>query len=218
MHLSGRQYPGYSQQFPKTTTALQISASFGLESITQELLRRGATVLAKDEKRWTALHRASENGNQRIVELLLNNGLNIDSLVKHGGTALHRATKNGHEQLLRFLIDRKAAIHIEDQYGGTALHRAAKTDTEGLYICCLTVVLILIGSITQKLCRDCLMRKNPNFVVPVRLIVWFGRVCLQPWAFLSKLRSRLRNFMVGWPYMKLLIRCHSAFNQKVGSC
>ena len=126
MHLSGRQYPGYSQQFPKTTTALQISVSFGLESITQELLRRGATVSAKDENGWTALHRASENGHQRIVELLLNNGLNIDSLVKHGGTALHRATKNGHEQLLRFLIDRKAAIHIEDQYGGTALHRAAK--------------------------------------------------------------------------------------------
>lgn len=136
MHLSGRHYPGYSQQFPKTTTALQLSASFGLEFITLELLSRGNTVSAEDENGWTALHRASEHGHQRIVELLLDNGLSIDSSAKHGGTALHRAAKNGHEQLLRFLIDRKATIHIEDQYGGTALHRAAKHG-HGRIVCLL---------------------------------------------------------------------------------
>jgi hypothetical protein len=38
MHLSVCKYPGYSQQFPKDATALQVSSAFDLEGTTKELL------------------------------------------------------------------------------------------------------------------------------------------------------------------------------------
>ena len=127
MHLSWHTATaGYSQKFPKKTTALQISASFGLGQISRKLIALGIPIDAADDHGWTASHRAAENGYQAIVELLLDNGQNIDASAEDGSTVLHRAAKSGHESLVRCLLTRGADLDVQDQYGGTALHRACE--------------------------------------------------------------------------------------------
>lgn len=118
MHLLPQKFANSSQLFPKDVTALQVAASFGLETVVNELLIRGASTSVQDENGWTALHRASENGHKNVVELLISTGADVNVVAQLGGTPLHRAAKNGHESVARMLIE-KGSMGQKHQHGAT---------------------------------------------------------------------------------------------------
>jgi Ankyrin repeats (3 copies) len=125
-------YRGYTQDFQRNVTGLQVAASFGLEKITSILLEKGADVAAENSYSKTALHWAAQNGHEAVVRLLLEKGADVAAEDRDRRTALHRAALSGHEAVVRLLLEKGADIAAEDSYRRTALHRAALSGHEAV--------------------------------------------------------------------------------------
>ena len=79
-HIPRCKFKGYTLQFPRDVSDLQIAASFGLKEIAKVLIERGANVAAENSNGETSLHSAASNGYMEVVEILLNNDAECQAL------------------------------------------------------------------------------------------------------------------------------------------
>jgi ankyrin repeat protein len=128
-HISQHRYKGYTQNFPKNLTALQVIASLGLKEIARILLAAKADVNAADSYGRTALQAAAERGHLEIVERLLAAKANVNAADSHGRTALQAAAGSGHLEIVERLLASKADVNAAaaDSHGRTALQAAAES-------------------------------------------------------------------------------------------
>lgn len=141
MHPSSYRQPGYSQNFVKGVTGLQIASSFGLANIVLRLVRHGVDTTDTDDDKRTALHRAAENGHDEVVLILLEHGAEVNAQeAKYDQTPLHLAALNGHKAVVQTLLESDADAKMKDSDGWMPIHVAAWTGNE-------EVARVLLGKI-----------------------------------------------------------------------
>jgi ankyrin repeat protein len=90
------------------------------------LIKRGASVVIKDQNSRTVLHEASKNGLAQLVDAIL---ITDDSLINaqdaDGNTALHHSSIGGHPEITSLLIKHNIDVSIGDKFNAQALFRAA---------------------------------------------------------------------------------------------
>ena len=132
---------GYSQWYPKKTTALHLTARFGLSLISEKVLpcqlhELAIAVASKDSYHQTPLYLAAVHGHFGMAKLLLDKGSDVNA---QGGsnsgtffTVLQAASGEGHEQIVKLLINKGADVNA--QFGGprswTALQKASERGHE----------------------------------------------------------------------------------------
>ena len=110
------------------TTPLICAAVSGHVQVVGELIRAGARVNAKDNRKQTALHRASWWGHSSVVATLIEAGANLNEQDENGMTPLMKAAVSGHVQVIRELIRAGADVNAKNNFEETALHRASWWD------------------------------------------------------------------------------------------
>jgi ankyrin repeat protein len=101
------------------------AAKAGKTKRAERLLKKGASIEAKDNGGWTALMFAAWNGNTPTCAFLLDKGANINAKDNNGATALMRAAWNGHTQTCALLLEHNASIEAKSNGDGTVLRIAA---------------------------------------------------------------------------------------------
>ncbi len=96
---------------------LHQAAQMGHEKVAEVLLRAGAEVDAKDNRRNTALSLAAQMGHEKVVEVLLKAGAAINGGF---GLPLHLAAQRGHEKVAEVLLRAGAEVN-NDHHGATPL-------------------------------------------------------------------------------------------------
>jgi ankyrin repeat protein len=91
----------------------------------ERLIKKGATIEAKDKDGWTALMLAAVNGHTDTCTMLIKNGADVNAKSNYGTTALMYAVANGHTETCALLLEKGADVNAKDNAGKTALHRAA---------------------------------------------------------------------------------------------
>jgi ankyrin repeat protein len=99
----------------------------GYENAVEELLVRGAAILAADEKGHKLLQLAVESRSPQMVTLLLNRGAAMCAQDRRGRTTLHLAAERGTQKMIRLLeasvVDRlgRTTLYLSTQlgYGGS---------------------------------------------------------------------------------------------------
>ena len=94
-------------------TPLHIAAQFGYQDIAEQLIAKGANVLAKNHQRKTPLHIAARYNQTKIIRLLLANNSNVDAEDFDGildSTPLHEASEMGHLNSAEILVYRGADL------------------------------------------------------------------------------------------------------------
>jgi ankyrin repeat protein len=86
-------YENYSQEYPKDSTGLHLTARFGLSIVLEAMLpsQEKETALAlerRDSDGHTLLYLAAEHGHQRMVKLLLDKGADVNAQGGYYGNAL----------------------------------------------------------------------------------------------------------------------------------
>ena len=107
-------------------TALHLAALGGDEALARELLRRGATVDARDHTLHTPLHLACLGGHAPLAELLLEGGAAADAPNRAQVTALHLAARGGLSSVVRKLLAAGASATAQDNLKESPLHKAAE--------------------------------------------------------------------------------------------
>lgn len=102
-------------------TPLHSAASNGHQTVVELLLKKGATVDAKDEGGLTSLHYASHNGHFEYVELLIQYRANVNATDYNGISALQRPYATGNLKVLSLLINCGAEVNHKDNEGVTPL-------------------------------------------------------------------------------------------------
>ncbi|KAH7345940.1 hypothetical protein BKA66DRAFT_325499 [Pyrenochaeta sp. MPI-SDFR-AT-0127] len=124
-------YPKYSQEYPKDSTGLHLTARFGLLTVLEALLlnqvRKTALVLERrDGYGQTPLYLAAQHGHQRMVKLLLDKGADVNAQGGSYGNALYAASVKGHEQVVKLLLDKGADVDARSYLYGNALYGASE--------------------------------------------------------------------------------------------
>ena len=128
-------HEGYSQQYPKNTTGLHLTAQLGLSLISEKVLLCQVhdltiALASKDSYLQTPLYLAALYGNFGMAKLLLDKGSDVNTLNTqngHGLTALWIASSRGHEQIVRLLLDNGADVNAVCGQWGTALQVASSS-------------------------------------------------------------------------------------------
>jgi len=76
-------------------TGLHLAAYFGIETIVQLLLEKGADVNAADQGGWTPLYQASRIGHIDVVKLLLEKGADVNAADQADGRHYTRPLGSG---------------------------------------------------------------------------------------------------------------------------
>jgi ankyrin repeat protein len=111
---------------------LQLAATLGFISITEELLRENADANTKNNIGRMALSYAANNGHEAVVRQLLEHQAEVNAKDNYGGTALHYAAGYGHEAVVRLLLGHQADVNENDDDRGTALRYAAENGHEAV--------------------------------------------------------------------------------------
>jgi hypothetical protein len=124
-------YPEYSQQYPKNSAGLHLTARFGLAIVLEALLPNQVGETApilerRDSEGHTLLYLAAEHGHQRMVKLLLDKGADVNAQGGDYGNALQAASKGGREQIVKLLLDKGADVNAQGRRYGNALQAASK--------------------------------------------------------------------------------------------
>ena len=106
-------------------TPLIFAADRGHVQVVGELIRAGARVNAKDNRKQTALYWASWSGHSSVVTTLIEAGANLNEQDVDGMTPLIRAAVIGHVQVVGELIRAGARVNAKDNRKQTALHWAS---------------------------------------------------------------------------------------------
>ena len=87
------------------------------------LLRKGVSINAVDNRGWTPLHSAVYTKDVDIVKLLINNdNVDVNIVNNHGRTPLHLAALMGYAEITKLLLDTgKVKTDIKDRDGMTPL-------------------------------------------------------------------------------------------------
>lgn len=140
MLSSGNKWSDYSQNFPKRTTGLHLTARFGLLYLSERLILQPSWNIdiaanSKDEYSHTPLWYAAQAGQEAVVKLLLETGkAEVDSKDRYNRTPLFEAAVNGHQGVVKLLFETgKANIDVKDtSFGQTPLLWAADNGHEGV--------------------------------------------------------------------------------------
>jgi hypothetical protein len=137
----------YSQQFPRQTTGLHLSAYFGLDEVAQALLNSGHQPNCKDSNGrtplwWSAkndydavtkilctkdnvtLHLMTREGERDLVKVLLKSGYNVNTTDFRRRTPLHNAIALGNTELVTDLLSAGAEVDAKDMNGATPIRLA----------------------------------------------------------------------------------------------
>ena len=85
-------------------TSLMSASYVGAQPLVEDLLRRGATVDARDERAYTALTFAAQAGHVEVVRRLLAAGADLEARDELGDTPLLMAAWSGHADVVRLLL------------------------------------------------------------------------------------------------------------------
>jgi Ankyrin repeats (3 copies) len=139
MSISEFKYGDYSQRFPRHTTGLHLTTSFGLLYLLERLLSemgRNIDVVAdsKDDFGRTPLWWAAQRGHEAVVKLLVaRDDVAADSNDNDGRTPLSGAAGGGHEAVVKLLVARDdVAADSKDKLGRTPLSGAAEGGHEAV--------------------------------------------------------------------------------------
>ena len=121
MHSFTYQYGSSGARSISRSPALQVAASFGMETIASSLINGGADVEGRSSDGWTALMVAAWNGHIGMVKLLLAEGADIESKNNDNWTALHFAGRKHQLGIMRLLLESRANIESTNNYGWTTL-------------------------------------------------------------------------------------------------
>ena len=95
----------YTRKWPTYMTGVHLAAYFGLNEVTNTLLRNGVPLNSKDSDGRTPLWYAAKNGHVAVVQLLLaKDSIDLDSKDTRGLTPLSWAAWNGHEAMVKLLL------------------------------------------------------------------------------------------------------------------
>ena len=84
-----------------------------MTDIVHLLLKHGANVNAKDNKKWTAMHIACSIGHIEIAELLVQHQAQIDALNERESTPLHLASQNNMTDIVHLLLKHGANVNAK---------------------------------------------------------------------------------------------------------
>ena len=107
-----------------SNTPLHLACLYHKTKIAKCLLENGASITARNSKKWTALDCASSVGAVECVKLLLDFDAPINPLDLAKQTPLHLAALNGHPEVVALLLQKGADIGLEDHSGHNPLESA----------------------------------------------------------------------------------------------
>ncbi|CAG9971815.1 unnamed protein product [Clonostachys byssicola] len=108
----------------KSTSALSLAASYGLESSVKLLLQYRANVNWLNDKSQTPLCFAAEKGHENIIRILINHDAELNPFQSAGKSALCYASEAGYESIVRLLIAEGANVNSQDEEERTPLLHA----------------------------------------------------------------------------------------------
>ena len=106
------------QNYAYGSTPLMLANECNDISIVEALIKRGATINARNKKGQTTLITASIKGNTQIVHALLDAGANVEETWPDGGTALYEAAQQGHDKIVQELINSDANVNYSSTHNG----------------------------------------------------------------------------------------------------
>lgn len=110
-------------------TPLHVAAYAGHYSSTERLLKAGANVDARtDRKRLTPLHIAAERGHAHIVKILLANKADPHARSRSGSTPLYRSPRGGSLEVLDMLRAHGGDVSVHTWDYHTPLHEAVEAN------------------------------------------------------------------------------------------
>ena len=105
--------------------ALTLASKWNQAATVQALLKRGASIEARDDISWTALMWASLQGRADVVAVLLDAGASFQAVDADGNTPLMLAASRGRADVVRILLAHGANPHARNAAGDTAATLAA---------------------------------------------------------------------------------------------
>jgi ankyrin repeat protein len=135
LSVSDFKHQGYSQNYPKRTTGLHVTALFGLPIVSKKFISRlgkeaAVYVNAMDSIGQAPLLLAARAGHEGMVKLLINTGADINALAVHYGNALRGASEGGYEKIVMILLNAGADIEALGGEYGSALYAASDSGHE----------------------------------------------------------------------------------------
>lgn len=121
------EYATHYGQAYKGMRALHMCAIFGLDELTQRLLRNSDLVDINEATHgeWTALHWAARHGSEKVVSHLLEAGASSGKKTQvEGWTPMHLAAIQGHQSILCLLIEAGGDVNARDIQNNTPLYLA----------------------------------------------------------------------------------------------
>ncbi|KAL7936154.1 ankyrin repeat-containing domain protein [Trichoderma chlorosporum] len=125
--LAVKQYSshaGYSQEVPRSVTALHLVAQFGLTEVARVLLedRSRHEPNSRDSDDQTPLLWATRNGHEDVTGLLIDVQANLEVRDREqGATPLIWAARNGYESIVHLLLQKGSDVNAEDNTKRTPL-------------------------------------------------------------------------------------------------
>jgi len=104
----------------------------GCFTVAANLLRRGASLRAKDRFGNTSLHHASRMGHNKLVLYFLDKGAEIDQLNLAGSSPLLRAVISNRRRTTKILLQAGAKFEVVNKNGITPLASAAFNGNDGI--------------------------------------------------------------------------------------
>lgn len=86
-------------------TVLHIAAFAGMSELVSELIRKGASVSAQDDRERIPLHWAAENGHAKVASMLIQHGCDPDAEDADGIKPIHIAAKKNHASVVTVLLE-----------------------------------------------------------------------------------------------------------------
>uniref|UniRef100_A0A3Q2Z726 Uncharacterized protein n=1 Tax=Hippocampus comes TaxID=109280 RepID=A0A3Q2Z726_HIPCM len=113
-------------------TPLHVACTYGRAELTSLLVRHGADVDARTDRKATPLHLASQNNHLQVVKFLLECNAKLNKKDRYGNTALIHACLHGNLDTAATLIQSEALVNVRNRQGNTALHCAVRAGHQGL--------------------------------------------------------------------------------------
>ena len=152
-----------------SNTPLHLACLYKKPKITECLLENGASLTARNIKKWTALDCASSVGDEECVKLLLEYDAPINPLDLAKQTPLHLAAQNGHPDVVTLLLQRGADISLEDHNNHNPLEVAiANRQRHGKYLFYyLKQFYMSLFHYSSRECIEAILR-NRNWKIAMR--------------------------------------------------
>jgi len=155
-----------SKQYKNGKTAVHYACKYGLESMVEKLIERGATMDCVDNEGDTVLHEAARENPELVTLLLKVDKELVNKVNQNGRTALHIASFYGAVEVVVTLLAAGARADLVDVWGDSPLHDAAGRNHH-------QVVDIILSS--QAICIDTV---NRNGQTPLHIACLRGAVAV----------------------------------------